>query len=307
MSDHTINRIVWAVDALAEDRALQLKMAKALKTLTQGSSDVVEPVYLLSPDQLRLAPSLFEEESQNLRATAEGRLTALLKKAQWPQLLPPTLLVSVDYSLRMAVQTLLTHAHRTGADAIAVSTFARKGVTRFLLGSFAETLILQSDLPVFVVSPHTQLPKRFKDVIYPTDLSQKSNDIYNDVTTLAQKLAAKITVFHNVEYYTPYMAEVYASVPAYEAFLEGDIDRRKSAAEELKKRAEKMGVKTEIKITEKAKSTSGAITTLGKKMPASIIAMASQTGPVASAIMGSVTREVLRQSTVPLWIVHPKK
>ncbi len=37
-----------------------------------------------------------------------------------------------------------------------------------------------------------------------------------------------------------------------------------------------------------------------------MIAMASQSGPILSHLIGSVTRQVIRQTPCPTWILHPR-
>ena len=51
----------------------------------------------------------------------------------------------------------------------------------------------------------------------------------------------------------------------------------------------------------------GTVETILKlsEAPATIIAMVSQTSAIESALLGSATRQVIRRSTCPVWVVHP--
>lgn len=301
-----VSRILWAVDPFAEDKGLQAKMAQQLKAFVKNRPCAIEPVFILSPDQLRLSPDFFKGKTGEIRLEAEQKLTAYLKKIKLPGMTEPTLIVSPDYSLRMAIQACVKHAKDTGAELIAVSTHAKKGVSRMLLGSFAETLVMQSDVPVLVVSPKAKVVPSFKNVVFPTDLTDKSQHAFGQVLKLASTLKARLTIFHNASYFTPYSLDVFAGIDTYATFIEKDLERRKELLAKMKADAVKSGVKAEVILNEKPKYTPEAIVGVVKKSPDAIVALVSQTGPVATTILGSVTRDVLRQANSPVWILHPR-
>lgn len=83
---------------------------------------------------------------------------------------------------------LLNYAHESNADLIAVSTLSRKGATRFLFGSFAETLVLQSDIPVLILSPKTQFAGPLSEILFPTDLGETSKETLERVAEMAKAL-----------------------------------------------------------------------------------------------------------------------
>jgi nucleotide-binding universal stress UspA family protein len=73
---------------------------------------------------------------------------------------------------------LLKVAKEQGIDLIVAGTQSKSGVERLVLGSTAEDLIRNAEVPVLTVGPNARLPKDgslvFKNIIYATDFSKES-------------------------------------------------------------------------------------------------------------------------------------
>jgi nucleotide-binding universal stress UspA family protein len=68
------------------------------------------------------------------------------------------------------------------------------------------------------------------------------------------------------------------------------------------------GAKTEFVLDESIGPPLGTIaeriSDLASKIQADAIALASRTGPIASSLIGSTTRQVVRISPCPVWVLH---
>jgi len=297
-------QIVWAVDAAMEDKALFQKTVKALQAWSKDAPVVIEPVYILSPDQVRLPEGMFGEVHDDLQTIQRKNLDKLLSKVKLPGLQPLSVVVSPNYSLRSAVHELILHARETKATLIAASTLSKKGVSRFLFGSFAETLVLQSEIPVFLVSPKTEPVKAIRHILFPTDLSEKSREVFNRVVAIAAEHRARLTVFHKVEYMNAFATPAFEP-RIYQQCLDQDLARRRTELAKLAELARARKVPVDVVTDTRGTSTVGAIVAAARKRKVDLIALASQTGPVTTALLGSVTRQLLRTSTTPVWVVHP--
>lgn len=300
----SFKRVIWAIDALVEDEALQNKCARTVAAMVRSPSVIIEPVYILSPDQLKLSSEFYPAEHGNFKLLAQKRLENWMKKIKVAGLSKPTVLVSSDLSLKSAASALLSYAKSVNADLIALSTHARKGVARFLLGSFAETLALHSDIPLLTVNPKSDVPRKITEIVFPTDFSERSKKALIVVANFAKAIDAKITLYHQVEYLSQYFIEPMVAVPNYQSFIEQDIKRRKATAEEWRMELTALGVKTGEVINKKGGYAPDSILSYAKKLKSGMIAMASQSGSLAATLLGSVTRQVMRQSPCPLWVVH---
>lgn len=296
------NRIVWAVDPFPDSFDLQGRTAAAVKALGEGTSAVVEPVSIVHWDQ-RMDTVASGKAEEVVRAAGEA-VEAMVKRFKVPGAIRPRILAQLDLSLSGAVSRLLTYASETGADLIAVGTHSTAGSSRFLLGSFAETLILASPLPILVVNPTTQALKNVKNIIFATDLSDVSLKALKRVLPVAKTLKSRVTIFHRVEYLTE---GPHSLLPESKEFLtrfQQEIESRSVELEGFLKEAREAGVEAEVDVQGKGRWTSDAIVKLAEKATSTIVALVSRTKPFSYPVMGSTTRQVIRHSKAPVWVLH---
>ena len=74
-----------------------------------------------------------------------------------PLLQKPRVLALDDMGSSHAASRLMDFARDSEAVAIFVNTHGRRGVSRLLLGSFAETLLRRSSVPVVVIGPRMEV------------------------------------------------------------------------------------------------------------------------------------------------------
>ena len=73
-------------------------------------------------------------------------------------------------SVARAVDEFLNHAERMDAGLIVVSSHGRRGFPRMLFGSFAETLLNLSNVPLLFLNHNPRLPNTsFERVLWATD------------------------------------------------------------------------------------------------------------------------------------------
>jgi len=217
-------------------------------------------------------------------------------------------LTQEDSSLGNAVRKVVQHAKETGASLIAVSTHARKGATRFLLGSFAETLILHSEIPTLLVSPKARPQTQINNLLFPTDLSAASLGAFQNVVELAKEVGAKLTIFHRLDMFSSAVKTRPEQDPKRRNVFEEEMGRREREADKFTSLAKANDVPVELLLQNIGADTTDAILNLSAELPACVIAMVSQTGPViSSVVLGSITRRVIWHATCPVWVVHPTK
>ncbi len=299
---HPTERILWAIDPFAEKK-LQLKTLEAIKNFTKNAQVTIEPITVLSPDQLRLPIQAFHAESANFRLKAEEILQKWLKEVKVPGLKPYTLLVSDKYSLRSSADLLMTYAKDSNASLIALSTHARKGIARVLAGSFAETLLLHASTPLLVVNPQVKTSKVTK-ILFPTDMSASSEQAFQQVVTIASHLKAKVILYHKVEYVIPDTYSVFTHHKAYEQYLEKDLESREEELKTWVTKAKETGVKAELVFDKKPSFVTQGVLKAVKQSKSEVLAICSHTGSIGTMMLGSVTRQILREAKCPVWTVH---
>jgi nucleotide-binding universal stress UspA family protein len=302
-----VKKVIWAVDALSKDKKLQNATLKALLTLTKGTKSTIEPVSVVGPDQLRIPVSVFRQPEKDYRLDTEKNLQKWMASLKRPELVAPTLLVRDVMDELDDADTLLNYARTTGASLIGVGTHVNRGFKRFFIGSFAELLLLKSEIPVLAVNPATPALGKVKRILFPTDFSAGSRKAFEALLETAAGLKAKIVIYHKPDYLIPYTMVTFGAVPDYKAYLETDLKASAEEAGRWAETAKRAGVSAEVAIDRKAGYVDDAILAAAARLKVDLVAMASHSGRVGAALLGSNARKIVRSSRKPVWVIHPAK
>jgi len=95
-------------------------------------------------------------------------------------------------------QAIVAH----NADLIVLGTHGRTGAQKILLGSVAEEVFRQSEVPVLTIGPRVQVGRhsgaRFHHVLYATDFTPESRAAAPYAISLAQENQAQLILFHAI-------------------------------------------------------------------------------------------------------------
>lgn len=290
-----VRKVIWAVDPFAEDKSLQREAAWATRALVKRAPAEVEPVYLFSMPSLEFPLQLTPDLVEGVRASGQDELDSLIRRVKVPGLMPLKVIADTDYPVRHRVDRVCEYARSAGAELLVVSTRARRGLKRWMLGSFAESLILRSETPLLIVNPRWTPATDFKSILYPTDFSSDSCDALPEVARFARSMAGKVVVFHKIHYELTHGLDL--------AFND-EFDRRRAKLDQFVASMKGEGVEAEGVLDFKVGRTVAEAILLMARRRNSMIAMAAQSGAWATAFLGSTTREVVRSANTPIWVVR---
>jgi nucleotide-binding universal stress UspA family protein len=307
-------QVIWAVDAFESASNPLLKMsADWIAGLIRELGTRVEPVYVLSPAELNLTGEFGVPWVARYRPYAEQALSELMRTLAIPGLVRERVLTQDSEFISHAIDSLSDYALATGADAIIASTHARSGMKRLLLGSFVESLILKSLVPVLVVGAamHRPRPSPLNHLLVPTELNDDAKEFYAEVIRLARGLDARVTLLHA----TSRPIEPVISSGVY--LLGGGWILTDSYFTEAARLSERrmqawvrwgkgQGVRVDGIVEHVGTGTARKLTAFAAENTVDAIVMEAQSGPWASALIGSVTRQVVRSSPCPVWVIGPK-
>jgi nucleotide-binding universal stress UspA family protein len=156
------------------------------------------------------------------------------------------------------------------------------------LGSFAESLLLESRTPLLLVGTRVTRVGPITTVLYPTDFGPTSEAVFPRALELVRCLSARLRIFHHApgrhtRHEEPRMLERYAQI------------------------ARSQGIEPELVLDlgdSGARSVSEAILVAARDT--GLIAMAAQSGWVRSTVAGSATRQVVRGANCPVWVLHAR-
>ncbi|MGZ3708777.1 MAG: universal stress protein [Bdellovibrionota bacterium] len=302
-----IKTLVWAVDPFAEDKELQRPAAWAIRGIAKAQGVTVIPVYILRgiPVDSPVPPS--PELLAEVQFAGQESLEEVLRRVEIPGLQALEVLPQPRLTLSLGVSTLLEFAKSRQAEIIALSTHVRKRMARFMMGSFTETLLQISDVPLLVVRPNQRKAFDFRRIVFPSDFSEESREAFREVLPLAREIGSRITIFHQSLYMqAPAMRRGVLSNAVYREALSDELREIKKEVHQWVEEARAAGVHAVGHVElGRGKSAADAILEFIEERPC-LVALASRSGPVETALLGSTSRKLVRTSPYPVWVVHPK-
>lgn len=302
-------KIIWAVDAYA-DKRLQSSAAKLLQIVSRDLPCSIEPVYVLAPPPGFPAVDDEERDAAAEIRRAEDALKRKLAEYPFLKLSRFKILAQKSRSLRGEARALLAYAASKRADAILLSTNARSGFSRMFMGSFAETVALQSNIPIFIVSPNAKIAGSLSPILFPTDFSDPSWKAFQSVVKIAAKTNSKVIVFHQCENRS-------SSIPrnvlkqkgarweqAGPDFSANSRQASGRSAERWRDWAVSKNVRCDVLFQFGTRNVADATLSAARKVRAKMIAMASIKGPNELSLLGSVPRLIIRKASCPIWVLH---
>lgn len=175
----------------------ELAVAQAVNIATSLGAELVllhvDPVAEPAPRGVVLsarALTQMQSVADEVRQQAEQRLENLATRLR-----REGLEVSTRFTVGRPDESIVNTAGELGVGLIVTATHGRSGVARFLLGSVAERVVRQSDIPVLVVRSRVADVLGFKRVLVPTDFSPASEASLALATALAHD-EADIDLYH---------------------------------------------------------------------------------------------------------------
>lgn len=305
-------RVLWSIDILEEGDRIHSNAVEALRSFIGSREVEVEPVFVLNPERYHTIlgePIPFAEQC---KPAIENALRDISQSAQIKTILPPRVLTKQTFSTSDSVEVLAQYALQCGADLIVLGTHARSGMPRFFIGSFTETFLLHSKIPVLVVNPKTVIKKKFEHILFPTDLGKWSRHLFREVVQLASELQSVLHVLHVVH-------NPIDSVIRSEALLGGgdwseglnhiqeEVKKRRHMAQHWETFCQRQNVAMRIQVLQSKQSVVSTINEYTEKNSIGLIAIAAQSDAVSVVFAGSITRQLVRESSCPVWVLRAKK
>jgi len=304
-----IIRVVWGIDPFEKGDAPIHRMGLTLRHLLHGSLAEITPTYIVSADAWRTVVMTRGSWRGWVHRLATDTLHHRLDRLGLPGLAAPAVLWPDSDVVRGAAGTLTRQARRSHADFIAITTHARRGMRRLLLGSFAETMLLSAGSNLLVINPSERPPAR-RTVLFATDLTAASREALRRFAGYARRWHVKVIVFHQVpipmiphaEPWSTYSLGLEDSLMV--AALRNDRAVARRRVKEFVRIARAAGARATGLVTSDLGGITEAILTAARRRGAGYIAIGAHAHRVPS-LLGSVARQVVRQSRLPVLVLSP--
>ncbi len=248
-----------------------------------------------------------------LREIEEEYLAALRQR------LAPVATTSLSTQLidGLVADALIAHAHRSNVDLVVMTTHGKGPLSRFWLGSVADKLLRQLNVPVLLVRPQeaasdVSREPAFQRVLIPLDGSEIAERILDSTIALGAPSHAEYTLLRIVDP-TTYLDDTIdksASARLGASTLERIRDVSNSAHQEatvylegVAERLRAQGHSVQVRVVSDS-NHAAAILKSADAYASDLVAMATHgRGGLKRMILGSIADKVVRGSQIPV-LVH---
>ena len=301
--------VVWAVDAFSKDFATHARTACAIRAHAPESE--IHPVYILSEEMFSgrgysgfLRAALRPRAHHNLQALLEHELLADLKRSGVCR--RPRVLIEPSANASLCTGKLLRYAKRIGAELIAFGSTGKRGISRWFAGSFSETLMTETDLPLLIAGPHQQHQvNASRAMIVPTEFRRQDRAAFEALLRIATRRGLALHLIYRAE---PALEDLisgggalltdsWISIDALFDNLEGPSSIE---AKDWLRLATEAQVETRLSSPLSQDSFCEAVLDYARKLEAfaPVIALLTPELP------GRLTRDLIRSSPYPLFVSH---
>jgi nucleotide-binding universal stress UspA family protein len=300
-SPNTSKRLlIWALDPFDTEAKINEAAAVALENWKTSQKFELQPVYVAAPSGA--------DASLGLGVPVEDLERSLDRYVQRLKLSEPRagqVLVNATDSRAGAIHQLLNYARKEGAEMICLTSHGRSGLSRLVLGSFAENLLRASKWPVLFLSHQGKKPGSGKTLLFATDFSENSRAAFRTFLQKTDLRDGKVILFHAISYPIPLAPMGTTFIPDH--FY---ADQKKWAVEEGNRW---IGESTtanctfalEIRDAGLITNTGNTILRAAQELGAGTVVMASTSGAIDRTLLGSAAYETFRAAEVPVLVYGP--
>jgi nucleotide-binding universal stress UspA family protein len=296
--------VVWAVDPWDKSGAPSICEVRRLARAARREGLTLVPLHVAS-----FPEALWENGEVPPLPEIQQELEAYLKPFNIPHAVP---LVMVDNTGTRAgaVREFLHAAEELEADWVMVSSHGKSGISRLMLGSFAELLLSHCKRPLFFLPRESLRPITHASniALFPTDLSPAAHRAFTRFLDVAASQRLEIAILHELTLEIPAIDPGFGPVAIQ---LPGEEGERRDAAtragELLVEEAKRRGVKARFALDNGvAEITGETVLAAARREKARVIAMPSASGSLTRLVAGSVAQKVFRSGRLPVCLYGPE-
>lgn len=289
-------KIVWAVNPFDREPVAVRALGKLLVTLIKRAAHDVVPLYVSSRAETALNTAFDVPESARYTTYPERILEEKLKQKGFP-VLKGKVVFQDTKSLKATADRMIQAATKEKAEILAVSTHSRKGIKRLLVGSFTEYTIAHSPLPLLVMNPYARVPDSVSKIVFASDLSKPAKKAFADFLKIAKKWKCSVVFLHAPDaIYAHALDKKDPDVIKYQKLVDDGVA-------DAVKAAKAAGVPMTVVVDNEIEEVYALIMRQTRRQGADILVTAAHSGTVKGALLGSVTKQLIREAKTPVLVM----
>lgn len=278
-------------------------LLQLVKTLAEPSEATLHALYVLAPATLNWTGDFSGPWRAKYLPVAQAKMAEIFAGTGFET----AVVTCREPGQRSAVKSLLSHAKKLKADRLIISTHARTGLERLTMGSFAESVIVASKIPVLVVNPTAKVPSSVKKILVPTDLSKKNEKFVRGVADYAKRLGAEVVLFHKQpDPLDPIVQQGVYSLGggwvSVQNFMDEEMEERTRQIEKIESDLRRQDVPVSHVFDSSPAGLIESINRAASDSGADMISVLTQSGEWTAAILGSVARGLVRSAERPILV-----
>jgi nucleotide-binding universal stress UspA family protein len=309
-------RVLWAVDPFdLEAKPSPVEVERLTAWLRQSFAELVPAYVYSSISSISSQGKIASNQELLLKGEVTQFAWALGLGEYLSNQVEATIIPDWYGSTGSSVDALIGFAQELGAEVIIVTSRGLAGMKRLALGSFAETLLLHSPVPVRVFGhgrseEATCVDSAVPSLLFALDLSNPSKQAFELSLKECSRRGAGLVIFHYVQRLTPITVDpwIFGTGKPFpsDAYLLAQIDWAEARGSQLADEARAHGVAARVLVRAGSGKPAEEILRAAREVGATEIAMATSSGPIAAVLVGSVAREVARESELPVIVFGPR-
>ncbi len=269
-------------------------MFRLLKNLETIRGASIQPVFVSTP-------SFIEISQRELMS----RIQKLIRASGLKTVKRPIILKEKSKFQRAVVKRLLDYCEEKEVSMIAVATHARKGLPRWMLGSFAETLLLLSPISLMFVNPRQPSPQTIRKIFFPTDLGTDSRKALVWTMDLAEEFKASLHIHSVLQVFQRgvLLSQDVGGIP-FPIWI--TTNEAKEKGKVFLNTVRSAGIEGDFTYENSAGSVVDLLLKKASQVRADLVSMAAEPRPRLPLMVGSMTRQIVRRARCPVYIYRPE-
>ena len=307
MSD--FKKLIWPIDPGESTKEMDHAMLKYFKSMSQAYNIEVQPVYVLSAHFFITGEYFQSIDSEILMKTMTKECEDYLQYFK-DYVKNPVHVIDNHYSTNgMEVSLFDGFTKEYQPDFVVMASHSREGWSRGFLGSFTESFLLTSEFPVMVVGKEFDGKGDFNKALMPVELNQSSQKFLEQfLDDHRLSFLQSLTLFHKISMidledisWAPTLyglsdfnshdivKKAYETTQEFfEAFLDHPLSQKR----------------LNYVISDELSSVTESIEKQLSAGDYGLLVMRSDSGTLSTNFLGSITRDVIRKSKVPV-VIYP--
>lgn len=307
-------KITWALDPFSKKYESWKRTAETINYLSTLFECEVQPAYVVGYDLTHWVGNMVPNNLESLMNIVKEKLNGVILDVAKFKTNEPDIIVSEKRSRRADASVFARYFEDSGSELVLINSQSRELIEKFFIGSFVESLMVKTKKPIFIVSESTKEITKLSKTLIPSDLSDKSRIHYENFIDSKINFSDEAVLYHRVfrpaasVFQTTNMAlgGNWVNVEQYSGNL---AEKRKEEIYDLHKKAASKNYSVKTIVENSSFNLVELILKWAEEEDCDYLTVPSFSGRLDFFLLGSVTRELIIRSNIPVLVVwtSPKK